>query len=197
LQGRIPSGNVRSGKGHIGAIDIVRVSGGKMVRDLTVAARAGFAPEDVVALQRLRRLWGHGGHDLELVLLGVGTAADFGGLAAPRSPILAESATWESVTPFVPTRHPKVVRGAEVDSIESQIASACERLLGQRPTEVSPSGDHAEWARFRRRRREGGGRRGLDRAIGARLVFAEPVRGPIAIGFGCHFGLGLFAPVDE
>lgn len=164
---------------------------------LTVAARAGFAPEDVVALQRLRRLWGHGGHDLELVLLGVGTAADFGGLAAPRSPILAESATWESVTPFVPTRHPKVVRGAEVDSIESQIASACERLLGQRPTEVSPSGDHAEWARFRRRRREGGGRRGLDRAIGARLVFAEPVRGPIAIGFGCHFGLGLFAPVDE
>jgi CRISPR-associated protein Csb2 len=25
--------------------------------------------------------------------------------------------------------------------------------------------------------------------------FAHPVRGPLALGFGCHFGLGLFVPV--
>jgi CRISPR-associated protein Csb2 len=28
-----------------------------------------------------------------------------------------------------------------------------------------------------------------------RLTFAEPVPGPIALGFACHFGLGLFKPV--
>jgi len=29
-----------------------------------------------------------------------------------------------------------------------------------------------------------------------RLRFAEPVQGPLALGFGCHFGLGLFMPAD-
>lgn len=30
-----------------------------------------------------------------------------------------------------------------------------------------------------------------------RLHFDEPVDGPIALGFGCHFGLGLFRPTAE
>lgn len=25
-----------------------------------------------------------------------------------------------------------------------------------------------------------------------RLTFAEPVTGPLALGFGCHYGLGMF-----
>ena len=29
-----------------------------------------------------------------------------------------------------------------------------------------------------------------------RLVFPEPVAGPLALGFGCHYGLGLFRPVS-
>lgn len=29
------------------------------------------------------------------------------------------------------------------------------------------------------------------------IHFASPVRGPIALGFGCHFGLGLFVPIDS
>jgi CRISPR-associated protein Csb2 len=33
--------------------------------------------------------------------------------------------------------------------------------------------------------------------VGARLVFAEPLFGPLAFGFGCHFGLGLFSPVAD
>jgi CRISPR-associated protein Csb2 len=27
-----------------------------------------------------------------------------------------------------------------------------------------------------------------------RIRFAQPVDGPISLGFGCHFGLGLFQP---
>ncbi|MHB8391934.1 MAG: type I-G CRISPR-associated protein Csb2, partial [Acidobacteriaceae bacterium] len=30
-----------------------------------------------------------------------------------------------------------------------------------------------------------------------RIEFAKPVRGPLALGFGCHFGLGLFVPVHD
>jgi CRISPR-associated protein Csb2 len=45
------------------------------------------------------------------------------------------------------------------------------------------------------------GKRGLmqpDRQGGFwRLVFPEPIRGPLALGFACDFGLGLFQPVSE
>jgi CRISPR-associated protein Csb2 len=162
-----------------------------------IAARSGFDEEDILALQRLRRLWGRGGHDLDLILVGLGKFADFGGLISPRTSLLAESRIWESVTPFVPTRHPKKVRGARVDTIEDQLRRGCKQLTGVAPVEIAPVGDRVEWSRFRRQRLNGDGRRGPDGAFGARLIFERPVRGPIAIGYGAHFGLGLFAAVHE
>lgn len=162
-----------------------------------IAAKAGFDDKDIIALQQLRRLWWRGGHDLELVLTGLGEPADFGGMQQPRARVLAESCTWTSLTPFVPTRHPKVVRGVEVDTIQDQLRRACEQLLGVGPVDVSTVGDRTEWSRFRRRRFNGGGSRGPDMAFGARLVFKQPVCGPIALGYGAHFGLGLFVPADS
>jgi CRISPR-associated protein Csb2 len=164
---------------------------------LTIAARDEFEDEDVLALQRLRRLWGRGGHNLDLVLVGLGRISDYGGIVAPYASVLAEHHVWESVTPFVPTRHPKIVRGTQVDSFEDQLIRGCEQLLGVAPIKVSPAGDNARWARFRRRRSQGDGRRGPDRALGARLEFRNPVRGPIALGYGAHYGLGLFAAVND
>lgn len=166
------------------------------VDHLLVRAKDGFDAEEVLALQRLRRLWGRGGHDLELILVGLGQAADFGGSASPRTRLAATSRVWESVTPFVPTRHPKVVRGALTDSVEDQIRRACEHLLGIAPSTVEPFAGKGDWHRFRRRRPEGGGSRGPDRAFGARLVFDEPVSGPIALGYGAHVGLGVFAAAE-
>jgi len=168
-----------------------------LIDQLIIAARAGFEEQDVVALQRLHRLWARSGHDLELILVGLGQSADFGGTKTPRTAVLAESRFWESVTPFVPTRHPKAVRGVDIETIEDQLRRGCEQLLGIRPVEVSPLGDCAEWSRFRRRRINGGGNRGPDRAFGARLVFERPVRGPVALGYGAHFGLGLFRAADR
>lgn len=166
-----------------------------LIDHLVVAAKAGFEEQDVVALQRLRRLWGRGGHDLELILVGVGDATDFGGMDLPQAPALATSCIWESATPFVPVRHPKTVRGQETNTIEDQLRLGCEQLLGVSPIAVAPMGERVEWSRFRRRRSDGGGRRGPDRAYGARLTFDQPVQGPIALGYGAHFGLGLFIPV--
>jgi CRISPR-associated protein Csb2 len=164
---------------------------------LTVSARGGFEEEDVIALQRLRRLWGRSGHDLDLVLVGLGSASDFGGFPQPHAPMLAQSRVWESVTPFVPPRHPKKVRGVHVDTIEDQLRRGCEQLLGVTPIEISPIKDRAYWAAFRRRRPEGGGRRGPDGGFGARLVFERQVPGPIALGYGAHFGLGVFAAISD
>lgn len=161
---------------------------------ITVVAKMGFDDEDQRALQQTRRLFGRDDHFLDLILLGVGNAADFGGRTRPHSPLLHESPTWESVTPFVPTRHPKTVRGDNVDDVRSQVSRGCVQLGLPEPLRVEPL--DGEWHRFRRRRRDGRGRRGPDRAYGVRLVFGEAVRGPIALGYGAHFGLGLFAAVE-
>jgi CRISPR-associated protein Csb2 len=193
------SGHSSASNNHQHAMYLAASEGGKrpgFVDHLIISARGGFDEDDVVALQRLRGLWGRGGHNLELILVGLGQAADFGGLAFPRSPVLAASRVWESVTPFVPTRHPKFVRGVEVDGIEQQIRRACEQLLAVVPVSVEAIGDRAEWAKFRRHRLLGGGRRGPDRGFGARLTFEPPVTGPIALGYGSHFGLGLFSAVS-
>lgn len=154
------------------------------IEHVVIAARMGFGRADVRALQSLRRVWGRDGHDLELVLVNLWDEVPSD--AAP--PALATSTDWESVTPFVPTRHPK----RNSDGIADQIRRGCVQLLGISPTDVEPFGEVQDWARFRRMRRDGGGRRGPNRPYGARLRFARPVTGPIAIGYGSHFGLGLF-----
>ena len=61
------------------------------------------------------------------------------------------------------------------------------------PLESCPlQGRTLRWIEFRRERMTGGGSRGTSMGYGFRLRFAEPVPGPIALGYGCHFGLGLF-----
>jgi CRISPR-associated protein Csb2 len=30
-----------------------------------------------------------------------------------------------------------------------------------------------------------------------RIEFANPIQGPLALGFGCHFGLGMFRRADN
>jgi CRISPR-associated protein Csb2 len=49
------------------------------------------------------------------------------------------------------------------------------------------------WLEFRRGRKDDPEK---ERRLGYgfRITFPEPVSGPIALGYGCHFGLGLFVP---
>jgi CRISPR-associated protein Csb2 len=177
---------------------------------LVVHARRGFDAGARRALERVRRVWGHGGHDLELVLVGLGDPADLGALrrdavATARSPLLGRARVWESHTPFVPPRHAKLRGGVLRDGPVDQVA----RLLAARglpPAEIEPiearelseprPSPALEWGRFQRVRWRGGGRRGSDRGLGLRLRFARPVQGPIALGYGAYQGLGQFVAIE-
>lgn len=168
---------------------------------VVVWARRGFDPDAVRALQGLRRVWGAGGHDVRMTLVGLGDASDYGGTSSDGSlsPIAGTSARWESCTPLVLPRHPKRRRGTWLDAPEEQVAQSCRYLLGLTPVEVTQI-DHAAnevspWRGYYLDRRNGGGSRGPRRAYSFRLSFASQVRGPIAIGYGAHFGLGQFRPV--
>lgn len=115
-----------------------------------------------------------------------------------------------SVTPIVLPRHMKARRG---DTAEAQIAFACGQQGLPEPdaVEVGPRPFLAGTSLARRRpggtgpaQPNGRGFRGwiVSERLGtrslvhARIRFAAPVRGPLLLGAGRHFGLGLLLPVD-
>lgn len=188
--------NMALGKGHGGEITHV-----------TIYASAGFGPVDISSLENLKEVHSLG---VQVALLGLGQPEDFGGVDLSRGqcPLVAKSKIWISRTPFIPTRHPKVTRAgvAKLDSSGLQIGSPdhdLRRLLEldgfPEPVVVEPVpstilGERdVQWREFQSRRNKGEGRRAAyNRVYGFRIEFAEAVRGPIAVGYAAHFGMGGF-----
>ncbi len=158
------------------------------------------------AISRLRRTWTKGS-DRDIFV----TCAGFGELDEFRSRLQTKrgkeiglfpsrkSAIWTSCTPYIPPRHlkPKNARYTLEDDIKRELAA---RGLPM-PTVIevlnTPDQDHRDklikikLLNFVRTRRKDKDRE--QPAFGLRLTFAEPIAGPIAIGYGSHFGLGLMA----
>ena len=155
------------------------------------------------ALDRITRLWLAPKHreqdeapepgsvkEWRLALEGFGKPADFAGGAR----IFAASRRWRSVTPFLASGHLKA----------SGYAGEVRRLLKRRGVDVTGvrvdelktievGGTPRRAIHFHRFRSRG--REVQPDAAGALLdvVLPEPLTGPLAIGYGSHFGLGLFA----
>jgi len=110
---------------------------------------------------------------------------------------LSPSINWISHTPFIPPRHLKP-RGK--NSIEGQILAELESRGLPRPNEihvVDPR-EQPEYLRHRhfRRMRKNGPSPPIDCGFTIALRFDTPVNGPICLGYGSHFGLGLFIPAE-
>ncbi|MBE3590447.1 MAG: type I-U CRISPR-associated protein Cas5/Cas6 [Firmicutes bacterium] len=182
---------------------------------LHIWAPAGFTRAEIEALSALRTvkvpLHGRGREagerPAEAVL--VDTVLLYA-TADPRDPRLAlvlvgPAREWESATPFVPGRHAKPRGSGEtrhwVDTPEDQIRKELAARGFPDPVAVrslpAQEARHARraswleyaWLRERRDVKRPGGPPG-----GWRITFAEAVTGPMALGYGCHFGLGQFLP---
>ena len=124
-----------------------------------------------------------------LALEGFGNPADFAGCA----PVFSTSTHWESVTPFMAAGHLKGAgyrdeltrllkrRGFDTDGIGVEILQ-----------EISVGGTMRRAIHFHRFRSRRGEKQPDSQGTLMRIVFPEPITGPLAIGFGSHFGLGLF-----
>ena len=151
----------------------------------------GLGDVEQHALGKVQGLWQRGGAEWRLALEGSGTAEVANALTAA-------SAGWVSVTPYLCPWHAKKRFG-----IDEQIRREC-RERGMPEPVTTEALDEVEVGRGRRRRpvhfQRFRSRRGLSQPdrLGSfrRLVFPEPVAGPLALGFGCHYGLGLFRPVS-
>lgn len=52
-----------------------------------------------------------------------------------------------------------------------------------------------DWRLFRRERLDGKHKPPIPLGVGLRLTFSEAITGPLCLGYGSHFGLGLFCPI--
>jgi CRISPR-associated protein Csb2 len=158
---------------------------------LIVHAQAGLGRDGLEALSALRNLWVDEGSEWRVLLESFGGTGEFSD-----DPYLTESRTWRSVTPYL---HPWYRKRGFMH--EDQLQRECHERGWPEPKaeriEALEVGGHTlrpvHFHRFRRRSRAGRGRRQPDtQGSFWELTFPEPVSGPVALGFGCHHGLGIF-----
>lgn len=177
-------------------------NGDGLIDHVLIHVPDGLSSESIRVLTALQSLKRDEGEPLRLMLEGIGPVALFGSF----TPLVKESAAWRSVTPYM---HPWHLKKPQMRSPEAHHAAILEQLRrewrarGEGFPEIidfteMPSvgfgGRQLRPLHFRRfrRKRELTQPDTLGRLM--ELRFAQPVRGPLALGFGCHFGLGLFVP---
>ncbi|HEY9110939.1 MAG TPA: type I-U CRISPR-associated protein Csb2 [Rhodanobacteraceae bacterium] len=156
-----------------------------------------FTPDGIEAdaqraIATIRRLWDRKGNEWQLVPESIG-------LRSNNDPLIGRSEMWQSVTPYL---HPWHVK-KRLD-ILAQICRECRERGLPEPVRFKML-DQIEVVKGRQRRpihfhrfRNKHGLHQPDR-LGSfwRLTFTEPVPGPLALGFACHYGLGLFRPISS
>jgi CRISPR-associated protein Csb2 len=182
---------------------------------ITVYAARGFDDADIEALASLRTIFRSGNRpEVKMVLTGLGKEERLS-----QTSLFASSKRWRSVTPFSLPRFPNRGGGKPPrprDLPEGQLRrelknrglpepTSIKRIEGYQVEALPPEGRTTKlgttklgttkhrplvrWLEFHSTRYNG--TRGFGLA-GFEIEFAEEVRGPIAVGFACHFGLGLF-----
>ncbi|MGB5038750.1 MAG: type I-U CRISPR-associated protein Csb2 [Blastocatellia bacterium] len=160
---------------------------------LSVIASAGFDAEDLVALEACTPIFGaHARPGIHLK-----TCPSDGS-------VIGTSSVWRSLTPFSMPRFATSGNARKVrnrDLPESQLRREL-RLRGfPEPARVELLGGYetrdgrtVSWSEFVVERRNGTHGFGI---AGFEIHFPHAVSGPIALGFGCHFGLGVFVASED
>ncbi len=207
------TGHGHHGPAHLAVVPLANVgfahSDGRLFGLALVlpAAHDGLADPVRAVLERAVAAFLHAGGELRLGRFGTwrlqhDPAPERASLQPWR--YLRRARTWASATPLVLPRHMKLGRG---DVAAALVAESCRHIGLPQPEEVE-AGPHPflPGTTFARRRRaddprgvgwlvrESFGHRSL---VHARIRFSEPVPGPLLLGAGRHFGLGLMLPLEE
>lgn len=158
-------------------------------------APMGITAQAQSAILALRKTWTKGGDKpLFVTVAGMGSLEDFRHLVGKN--ILGPSRVWESRTPFVP---PRFVKKNGANSIEGQLQSELKSRFGvgaevELLTREQITKAHLH--RFVRVRRDSDKGPPQDCFYGLKLTFESEMIGPLTLGYGSHFGLGLFVPAN-
>ncbi|PRP91416.1 CRISPR-associated protein, family [Enhygromyxa salina] len=198
--GKDEHGRPRRGHEHLYVLPFSSAGGARIDRVLLWADK-GLEDSTLAVVERLADRGGwvqlRGRERLRLELLGVGAPE----VIAPTVPrgVLGPARIWRSATSFVPPRFTKVRGGRVIDTAQEQVLRLASEVLGLAPVGISAlEREDGEWRGFRQRRVKDP--RSPRRAAGGWVLrFSAPVRGPVVLGYGAHYGLGRFEaePGDE
>lgn len=175
----------------------------KRIDHVLVFAPMGFGSSADRALRRLRRTWAKGMSDITATLIGIGKLQDFRTVGGDPVPELGKSRIWVSRTPFIPPRFLKVrgknsiTRQVRAELQSRGLPDIVEPPVVAIPLKQNPWGEQALWFRRFARTRQGSGGTPPAGVFHLTLSFDRPVDGPLCLGWGAHFGLGLFVPDDH
>lgn len=165
--------------------------GDGLIDHILIHADNGLSGPALRALDRITRLWESGGAEWQVLLEQYGSASEIEG-----SDYLGKARVWQSVTPYL---HPWFRK--KNFTVEDQIRRECrERGLPEPAIEpldaITIRGRKRRPIHFHRFRSKRGLTQPDTHGSFWKLTFDEVVYGPLALGFGCHYGLGLYQEND-
>jgi CRISPR-associated protein Csb2 len=172
------------------------LDGDQHLDHILVWAPGGLSQVAVEALRAIRQTWTKNiSENLRLAVAAIGRLCDLQRLPAPYSVALdrttGSGTVWSTATPFVP---PRFLKAKGPNTWHGQIVAELTARGLPEPSRVELwTRDHGVSLRFQHFVRE---RRSQHRPppqaawCGFTVEFAEPVAGPICIGYASHFGLG-------
>lgn len=204
LSGKDSGGQFLQGHDHAYYLPTTEGDDARRVTHVTVYAPGGLPRGEVACLTGLRRLR-IGELEVRTQLVGLGHPCEFRAqlFGGPNE----AARTWASATPFVGPGH--VGRRGRDRYLRKGLrhelrrwAEHCQPGVTFEDVEALQDDDPAWRGRPRpveyRRSRSRRGDDGYSRPFGIfRFTFSAPVSGPICLGYGCHYGLGLFLPADR
>lgn len=166
--------------------------GDGFIDHIIVHANYKFDADCLRILDQVTKLWDRKGNEWQILLENIDQASAFSS-----TPLLQESKKWISVTPYL---HPWFRKNNF--TIEDQLRRECEKrnlwsIASIDPiVTVSVGGRQRTPLYFDRFRSKRGLTQPDIQGSFWMLTFSESIQGPLALGFGCHFGLGLFRGLD-
>ena len=202
FSGRDLSGAQLEGHRHSRYLALPSPNDPTRIGTLVVSCAEGFGAAELGALSRLSRLkvgYGEDRNELQLQLVSSG----------PQAPtwnpdVISASAQWVSLTPYLGNE--QIGRNRQEMWLRKGLRREWRRLVDSQPqlagvelveasvlsAEECQSRGLPAAREFRRIRTKHGGRDAWRAAAMFRLEFSRPVSGPLCLGYGSHFGMGLF-----
>jgi CRISPR-associated protein Csb2 len=181
----------------------VDLDGDDHLDHIVVYARMGLGDAAQRAIRALRRTWTKGGvGDIQVAVVGHGDLEILRQLPSPLNRHVEQllgpptgARVWESATPFV---LPRFLKPRGKNSLRGQInAELASRQLPEIESVFVDPDLTRELRHYVRQRTHGGVAPPAGVGYGLRLTFSEPLRGPLVLGYGSHYGLGRFRALTE
>jgi CRISPR-associated protein Csb2 len=190
--GKDKEGQPLKGHRHI-YIDPVDFDSDGFLDHVIIWSREHFDKYEMITLSSLKSVWQSDGKpDLKFIPVEMGEKG--------KMSFDIKSQLFRSETPFVPPRHYRKGRGNYLEWLKGEIRNETRyhnlpepvdiRIIDRVPSKKNLAGKVIRWLDFKRARKDDIERQGY----GFLIKFDDSVSGIFNLGYGAHYGLGLFIP---